>query len=301
MVEHPTLLKIERRNKIAGILRGCLKPYDLQGVVNETELEVGERSVTEKTGNRRVSFAILDTTFPREPTPCDLYHYTTIASLRSIASTGQLRLYAVRKRVGQSELDAFAKAHGLEGYLDATQGPPFYKELSDNLFYISLTRVPPKNPSLMWGVFAAGTGVRLQFRIAPKPAAELRPIYYKDSKITLLNKINKELASEGLPVFVPWTLSRIGVFYLPLTLRTEDEVRLVIKRYKDGPNQVLSDGEFNYWPLPIGVDNDFCRVDFVGLHAAPSADRAQIEAAIADTAFAKIPVTGHSFAMPAGL
>jgi hypothetical protein len=203
-----------------------------------------------------------------------------------------LRLYAVRKRVDQGELDAFAKAHGLKGYLDASHGPPFYKELSDDLFYTSLTRpVPPKDPGLMWGVFAAGTGVRLQFRIAPKPAAELRPIYYEGPKPTLLNEINKKLASEGLPVFVPWTLSRIGVFYLPLMLRTEDEVCLVIKRYKGGPNPVRNDRKFNYWPLPIGKDNDFCRLDCVKIHLAPSAVRAEIEAAIADTAFAKLHLT----------
>jgi hypothetical protein len=292
MIKPPVLLKNERQNKIADILRRCLQSHGLQHVVNETELVVGELSVTEKTSNHDVSLAVLDTMFPHQTAPCDLYHYTSLESLKSIASSGQLRLYAVRKRINQGELDAFAKAHGLKGYLDGTHGAPFYEELSDDLFYTSLTRlVPPKNPSLMWGVFAARTGVRLQFTIAPKPAAELRPIYYEDSKTSLLNEINKELAREALPIFVPWTLSRIGVFYLPLMLRTEDEVRLAIKRYKGGPNPVLSDGEFNYWPLPIGVDNDFCRVDCVGIHAAPSAVRTDVEAAVAGTPFA-LPLTG---------
>jgi hypothetical protein len=62
-------------------------------------------------------------------------------------------------------LEAFAKAHSLTGYLDGSQGQPFFKELADDLFYASMTRVPPKNPQLMWSAFGQGTGVRLEFRV----------------------------------------------------------------------------------------------------------------------------------------
>jgi hypothetical protein len=293
MTEPPTFDETERREKVANILRECLRAYGLQDEIDETELQVHKLFVAENTGNQRnVSRAILDTMFPRETAPCDLYHYTSLSKLRSIALSGELRLYAVRKRLGQGELDTFAKVHGLKGYLDSSQGTPFLNELSDDLFYASMTRIPPKDPSLMWGVFAEGTGARLQFRIAPK-AAELRSLQYEQpSTKTLLNEINEALARQGQPPFLPWTLSRIGAFYLPSTVRTEDEVRLVIKRYRGGPNPVLNDGNFNYWPVPIGVENDVCRVDIAGIHAAPHAVCADIAAAITGTAFACVPVTG---------
>jgi hypothetical protein len=31
-------------------------------------------------------------------------------------------------------------------------------------------------------------------------------------------------------------------------------VRLLIKRYEDGPNPVSTDGEFDYWAVPIGIE-----------------------------------------------
>lgn len=292
MTKPPIMVETERRKKVASILRECLRPYGLQDKIDESQLQVRELSIAENTNRRCVSRAILDTMFPHAEAPCDLYHYTSLAKLRSIASSRELRLFAVRKRLGQGELDTFAKEHGLKGYLDSSQGPPFLEELSDDLFYVSMTRVPPKDPPLMWGVFAEGTGARLQFRIAPN-AAELRSIQYQQSSTkTLFNEINDALARDGQPPFLPWTLSRIIAFYLPSTVQTEDEVRLLIKRYKEGPNPVRSDGSFNYWPVPIGEENDFCRVDIVGIHAAPNAIRADIEVAIKGTAFANVPVTG---------
>jgi hypothetical protein len=294
MTQPPILAEIERRRNAAGIIRECLRRHDLQDEVDETNLQVHELYIAEATGNQqRLSRAILDTIFPREAAPCDLYHYTSLQRLRSIASSKELRLYAVRKRLGQGELDTFAKAHGLKGYLDSSQGPPFLEAMSDNLFYASMTRrVPPQNAPLMWGVFAEGTGARVQFRIAPR-AAELRSIRYEQrSTKTLLNAINEALLREGLPPFLPWTVSRIIAFYLPSTVQTEDEVRLLIKRYEDGPNPVFSDGTFNYWAVPIGVENDVCRVEIVGIHAAPNAVRADVAAAIKGTAFADVPVTG---------
>ena len=86
--------------------------------------------------------------------------------------------------------------------------------------------------------------------------------------------------------FLPWTISRIGAFYLPSMLQTEDEVRLLIKRYEDAPVPVFTDRNFNYWAVPIGVENDVCRLELVGIHLAPSAVRAHVEAAIQGTVFA---------------
>lgn len=144
----------------------------------------------------------------------------------------------------------------------------------------------------MWGAFAKGTGARLEFRVEPK-AVELRPIRYElTGSTTLLNEINEALARQGEPPFVPWTTSRIGAFYLSSTVRTEDEVRLLMKRHQGGFDPTAHDGASAYWPVPIGADNEVCRLDLLGIHVAPGGTRNDIEGAIAGTAFAKVTVTG---------
>ena len=290
----PIIDEIKRRRIAARIIRECLRPHGFQHEIDANNLQVHELYIVEVTGNqKRVSRAILDTIFPRKAAPCDLYHYTSLRALRSITSSRELRLYAVRKRLGEGELGEFARAHGLKGYLDSTQGPPFIEALSDNLFYTSMTGVAhPRNPTTMWGVFAEGTGARIQFRVTPGRAGELRPIRYEQRTRTLLTAMNEALLHEGLPPFLPWTTSRIIAFYLPSTVETEDEVRLLVKRYEDGPNPVSTDGRYNYWAVPIGPENDVCRLEIVGIHAAPNAVQADIEAALRNTAFANVPVTG---------
>jgi hypothetical protein len=231
--------------------------------------------------------------FPREPVPSALYHYTDLTGFQGIVSSGGLRLYPVRKRLGEGgELEAFAKAHDLLGYLDVSKGAAFYKTLSDDLFYASMTRVPPKDPLVMWGAFAKGTGVRLAFQVSPK-VAELRPIYYEENKpTTLLREINRALKRAGEPPFNPWTISRIGAFYLNSTVASEDEVRLLVKRHDGGLDLTRSDGTFSYWPIPIGQKNDLCDLELIGIHVAPSGCRKDIEAALPNTSFAAVPVTG---------
>lgn len=288
------MIEIERKKKIAGIIRDCLRSHGLVCEVDENELHVHDKYVIETTGNnQRLSHAILNAIFPQETTPCTLYHYTGFDNLKGIVSSGELRLYPVRKRLGQGgELEAFAKAHGLQGYLQSAQGEPFFKELSDELFYCSMTRVPPKDPQLMWGAFAHGTGVRLELKVQPK-AADLRPIRYEQmGSSTLLAEINSALALQNEPSFIPWTLSRIGAFYLSSTVNTEDEVRLLMKRHQGGLDLTRHDGAYSYWPVRISEDNDICRVDLLGIHVAPQGDKAEIDAAIAGTAFAAVPVTG---------
>jgi hypothetical protein len=294
MSDIPIVKVIEQRRMVASIIRSCLAPYGLEHHVDESELHVREEFIVETTSQKSgLSQAILDQTFPREPVPSTLYHYTSLEGLRGIASSRELRLYPIRNRLGQGgELEAFAKAHGLEGYINRQQGEAFYKELSDDLFYAAMTRASPKDPQLMWGVFAQGKGARLEFRVQPR-AAELRPIFYeKTGSGTLLGKLNEDLSAAGRPPFVPWTLSRIGAFYLASTVSTEDEVRLLMKRHVGGRDSTLSDGKSDYWPIPIGQDDDVCRLDIIGIHVAPFGDRKDIEAAVAGTGFSGVPITG---------
>jgi hypothetical protein len=85
---------------------------------------------------------------------------------------------------------------------------------------------------------------------------------------------------------VPWTISRIGGFYLPSNLNVEDEVRLMIKRHRDGPNFTQSDGKYDFWPVPIGTRNAICMIELTVIECGPNAIRADVAAAIAETALA---------------
>jgi hypothetical protein len=290
MMKPPILVQIEREKKVRGIFESVLRQHGLDAHADAVELTLSPNAIVEHTGSRKLSHAILDSMFPRAPSPSELFHYTNLASLKSIAATGQLRLYWARKRLGQGELDTFAVKHGLKGYLDSTTGEPFYKTLSDDLFYMSLTRPGGGDEADLWNVFAeGGRGVRLTLRVDPS-GAELRAIRYDVHAETVLSKLNNALASEGEPCFVPWSLSKIGAFCLPSTLHLEDEVRLLIKRYAGGRDDTLLDGADKYWPLPIGEGNDFCQIDLVEIRPGPKAREQDVEASIAGTRFESVSV-----------
>jgi len=66
----------------------------------------------------------------------------------------------------------------------------------------------------------------------------------------------------------------------------EDEVRLMIKRHKDGPDVTRSDGRYDYWPVPIGRQNPICMIEVTAIECGPDAIRADVAAAIRGTALA---------------
>ncbi|MBY3425265.1 MULTISPECIES: hypothetical protein [Rhizobium] len=290
MTKAPIFIQIEREMKVRRIINSVLLEYGIDLHPEDAELTLRPEVVLEHTGRRTLSNSILDSMFPKALSPCELYHYTTVASLKGIAATRQLRLYWARKRIGEGELDTFAIRHGLKGYLDTSAGEPFYKTLSDDLFYVSLTRPGGGDEIDLWSVFAeGGHGVRLKLRVHPS-RAELRAIQYDALPDTVLSKLNSALASEGEPPFVPWSLSKIGAFCLPSTLRREDEVRLLIKRHAGGRDDALTDGINQYWPLPIGESNDFCQIDLIEIHPGPNAQMHNIQNTIAGTPFESVPV-----------
>ena len=59
---------------------------------------------------------------------------------------------------------------------------------------------------------------------------------------TALMTLDDDLAKLGLPPFVPWTISKIGGFYLQSSLRPENEVRLLAKRHIGGPDEARKQG-----------------------------------------------------------
>lgn len=294
-MQQPWVIRdIERRKKVAQIIQHVLAQYNVVLPDFHNDINATDSCITEYTSRKAgLSQAIFDQMFPRETSPTTLYHYTTLTGLAGIAASAELRLYPIRKRIDEGgELSAFAQAHGLMGYLDSEAGEPYYKALSDDIFYASLTRIPPKNPHLMWGSFSLGTGVRLEFEVKTK-AAQLRPIYYEQKgTVTLLAGINAALQANGEPPFVPFTISHIGAFYLSSLVSSEDEVRLMVKRYECGMDLTRNDGKYDYWPIPISSENDYCDLRLKGIQVAPNGDLSIVENAIAGTLFASIVPTG---------
>jgi hypothetical protein len=286
MAQAPIVMAIAQRNAVEAILDPILSKSGIREAFDAREIQITDHVVVENTGNKnRFSDAVLDCMFPKEETPAELLHYTKMDGLRGIASSGDLRLYPILKNIGQGELDAFAITHKLDGYLKGA-GRPYYVDLSEDLFYVSLARPGASNEPYMWNVFAGqGRGVRLRLQLSPQ-LADLRGIQYAQASRTLLNRINDALTWENQPPFVPWTISRIGGFYLPSNLNVEDEVRLMIKRHKDGTDLTRSDGKYDFWPVPIGRHNPVCLIELTAIECGPNAIRADVAAAIAGTALA---------------
>ena len=258
--------------------------------MDETELSIRSKVILEPTSSRKLSNAILEAMFPRQQAPITALHYTSIDGLRGIASSGEMRLYAVRKRVDEGELKTFAKRHRLDGYLDTNNGQAYYKELSDDLFYASFARETHGDPAGMWALFGEhGKGVRLQMRLKPEDA-ELRPIQYEQPSRTILNELNDALTAEGLPPFLPWTISRIGAFYLPSSLAPESEIRLMIKRYDRGRSPARSDGMHEYWPVPIDRANSQCTIELVEIAIGPAGNINEAQNALKGTACESVGV-----------
>lgn len=291
MARAPIFEQLERRRKVADIFRRILAPHGLESSFDEMKIHIKPKVITEYTGaNKCLSNALLGHMFPLQNAPCELYHYTSLAAFRELLASQQLWLFALRKRIGQGELDTFAQKHSLKGYLTSSGGEPYFKELSDDIFYTSFADPTSSDANALWAIFGDnGNGVCLKFRLAPG-AADLRPIQYENANRTLLIELNDSLSAEGFAPFLPWTISRIGAFYLPSTLQYEGEVRLMLKRYEGGPDEARSHGGYEYWPVAIGADNTICRIDLTEIAAGLGCDRVQLNTMVQSSRFSTVPV-----------
>jgi hypothetical protein len=290
MTRAPIFEQLDRRKKVADIFRRVLAPHGLESSFDETEIHIKPKVISEYTGTKRLSNALLGHMFPSHAAPCELYHYTSLAAFREIVASRHLWLFALRKRIGQGELDTFAQKHSLKGYLTSSGGEPYFKELSDDIFYTSFADPILSDANMLWAIFGdQGKGVRLKFSLAPD-VGDLRPIQYESANRTLLIELNDALTGEGFAPFMPWTISRIGAFYLPSTLEYEGEVRLMLKRYEGGLNDARSHGGYEYWPIPIGSQNSICRIDLTEVAAGSSCDQVQLAQIIQSSQFAALSV-----------
>ena len=241
--------------------------------------------------------AVLGVNFPRIVGPIELDHYTSLEHLRGIVESKELRLLSVSRYIDGGEFEAFARDHGLDGYLTPdVEGKKCSEELSKDLFYLSMTSPGSSNEKTLWKRFARdGRGVRLRLRVTPKPPADLRKMSYDSNGPTALKLINDSLAKDGL-TYLPWSVSRICAFYLPTKFSAEDEVRLLLKRHDIGPNDVIESDGVNVWPIPLApagetINHGWCEIELIGIKAGRRCGVEAIQHVLAGTPYSAVQVT----------
>jgi hypothetical protein len=289
--------KVEAAHKVFRSVLGAACPDAVFATKAVTISDDGQR-LYEHTGNDRVlAEAVLKVDFPRESGPIELDHYTTLASLKAIVSSQQIHLHPVANYLHTGEFATFAQEHGLQGYFDDNgRGKQVLEELSENLFFISLTKPGNPDEATLWDTFAnGGRGVRLRLRVTPNPAADLRMMSYQAGSPTALKRINDALAKEGL-VYTPWTISRICAFYLPLGYRVEREVRLIVKRHEGGADRTIQNGRRIVWPVPLATSGAttgdlWCEIDLVEVQAGPRCSKSAVQVVLAGSLYSGVPVS----------
>jgi hypothetical protein len=135
-----------------------------------------------------------------------------------------------------------------------------------DLFYASFTL--PVASNYHWVTFGDNlAGFRLRFDVTPGAAGRMRAIRYHQGP-TLLQQVNDALVDAGLPRFVLKGVSRVGAYYLPLVLKSENETRLLAKRFAGGSAPVIQINGHERWPIPIGTANSTAGLTLVeiGVH-----------------------------------
>lgn len=265
-------------------------PWDM----NEIHVLPDSKTVIEYTSSAgSLSEALVEHFFPVEPAGSRFSHFTSLEFFKSILASNELRLGSLLGKVNQQEFRPFSEDFGLSGYLDESDGEPYFKSLMADLFYTSFTTTEPSDPDYMWRVFGKQyTGVKITFEISPiRSRAELRKVRYSsatDAAKSLIASIMRRVEQECGRHFIMRGISRVGAFYLPLgySLEREDETRLLVKSWGAGPAHELisGHGEEAYLPLALGSGaNELCMLNIVEVQAGAQSDGAEIDRTLAAT------------------
>ena len=230
-------------------------------------------------------------------------HFTTLDKFRSILNSNSLRLYALEKRLNEQEFKPFSEDFGLTGYLDDSNGEPYYKTLSRELFYTSFTNTTPTDESYLWNIFGArGGGIKIVFELSVKElCSELRPVKYQTSSqaaSAMIKTINERIQKESGRHFIMRGISRVGAFYLPLGfgLEKEEETRLLVKSWGEGPAHDLieNDGQYTYIPLTLGLGNNpFCNLSIIEVQAGEKCSKGEVEKLLNEHDLSNIKVSKY--------
>jgi len=292
------------RSKVNRIIEDELAKSNVSAEWSMDEIHVlpGSDVVIEYTSSKGgLSQALIDHYFPPILDTSKQAHFTTLDKFKSILSSKSLRLYTLEKRINEQEFKPFSEAFGLTGYLDDSDGEPYYKTLARDLFYTSFTNTTPTDGPYLWNVFGdRGNGVKIVFELSViKSRSELRPVKYQtrsQAASSLIKKINDRIQNECKRHFIMRGISRVGAFYLPLgfSLEKEEETRLLVKSWGEGPAHDLieSDGQYTYIPLKLDAGNNlFCNLSIVEVQAGEMCDRSEVEKLLNDSELSNVKVS----------
>lgn len=292
------------RSKVQHIIKDELSKSNVAVEWSMDEIHVLPESkiVIEYTSSKgALSQALINHYFPPILVASKQAHFTTLDKLKSILSSKSLRLYTLEKRINEQEFKPFSEDFGLTGYLDDNDGEPYYKTLARDLFYTSFTNITPTDEPYLWNVFGArGHGVKIIFELSViKSRSELRPVKYQTKSqaiSSLIKTINDRIKNECNRHFIMRGISRIGAFYLPLgySLEKEEETRLLVKSWGEGPAHDLieNDGQYAYIPLNLGAcNNQFCNISIVEVQAGEKCNESEVEKLLNDSGLSNVKVS----------
>lgn len=256
-------------------------------MINAGAVHIRDRLIFFDTRVRRaLSKAIYGLTFPRIRRG-KLFHYTGVEAFTEIAKSGKLRLYSFRKRMGnpfEGELLNLARLEGWHGLDVANDDPANLHPPGANLFYTSLTTA-----GKLWDF--GSVRLRLHVNTSGK-MAQLREVqYHASGDVTLLGKINKALANEGFPPILPESSYRMAAYSVPDWLRGETETRLLYLHLDHKRGRPVNDGEFDYWPVRLGITNDVSDVTLTSIQVNSQDALDQVRKAMVGTSLNSIVPT----------
>lgn len=290
------------KKKAISVIQNSLDEFKLNIKLdpNKFHLIYDHNLLIEHSYSCTLSEKILEHNFPRITTKVKLAHYTSRQAFTSIITSGELRLVTLKKRLKEKEFKPFYEVHNLTGMLSKNKyGVPVYDEMSERLYYTSFTNVNPNDEDVLWRNFGDNhKGVKLIFCVKTvKKMSDLRPILYrsKQNYDTLIDKINNDLKEKCNLYFLIQGIAKIGAFYLPLgfDLEKEEETRLLIKCWKEGPitESVVLDKSFSYIPIKIGdLDNPFCIINLERIIVGKKANINSIKKTLSSSNFKHTPL-----------
>lgn len=297
---HDPLARLACIKNVESIFASVLGTNIPKTVFDNQEITFSDdgKRMYEHTSSCKLAEAVLAADFPRNTSSVYLDHFTSLQGFRGIIQSGSLFLTSLTKRLHEDEFTTFMTEHGLGGYSDndPDTGRPIFEELSNDLFYCSMTE--PNNPDEkeLWETFADNSkGVRLRLRVTPK-AADMRQVGYQGNGPTALKQINDKLNAQEQLTYTPWTISRICAFYLTFGYRHEREIRIMIKRHQGGPDHTRSHNGFSVWPVPLAAPgsstgDNWCEIELIEVTTGRNCNASAVQTALNGSPYSSVPIS----------
>lgn len=288
----PNLLAQQRKQLAAYLIQDVLEAAGRPIQINAGSVRMSDRWTHFDTDVRAsLSDAIYGRMFPRTMSG-EFYHYTGLEAFKSIAKEGALRLYWLRRRMGQpieGDLVNLARLEGwhvLEADIEAAYDDPKIQDPpGSNLFYASLTKVDGGGDLWSFG------SVRLHLRVdTTGKMGQLRDIqYHAPGGVTLLGEINTALASEGLPPILPLSSYRMAANSVPAGFAGEAETRLLHLHLEGQPGERQGNSDTGlYWPIPMNGRCAVADVTLLGVSVNSAANLVRARKAIENSPLSSI-------------